>query len=157
MPTFKRILVSHWPYRMIRLGLGVVFVWAGLVKLADPKGFAEMISAYELVPESLLVSVAICLPVLEVVAGLGLIFDVRGSLVTVLGLLVLFVFVLWFGILENLDIDCGCFSPAELAEHGTLRAAMYRDIALMAAAGYLIWWRRVVPVWSPRGLRLKRQ
>jgi uncharacterized membrane protein YphA (DoxX/SURF4 family) len=152
----KRILISPWPYRMIRFVLGVVFVWAGLAKLADPEGFAEIISVYELVPESMLVPVAVGLPVLEVVAGLGLVFDVQGSLSIILGLLTLFVFVLWFGILRDLDIDCGCFSPTDLAEHMTLRQAMYRDFVMLAGALYLFWWRRTVPWWSPRGLRVRK-
>lgn len=154
MPAWKRVLISPWPYRTIRSVLGMVFVWAGLTKLADPEGFAEIISAYELVPESLLVVVAIGLPALEVLAGLGLVFDVQGSLSIIFGLLALFVFVLWFGILRDLDIDCGCFSPSDLAEHTSLRQAMYRDCVMMAGAFYLFWWRRTVPWWSSRGLRL---
>ena len=138
----KNILISSWSYRVIRIGLGMLFVWAGWIKLADPEGFAEIISGYALVPGSLLVPVAIGLPVLEVVAGLGLIFDVRGSRGLIFGLLVMFVFVLWFGILKDLDIDCGCFAPADLKQHGALRSAMYRDLGMMAAVLYLFWWRR---------------
>ncbi len=142
MQIAKNMLVSPWPYRMIRIGLGVLFVWAGLVKLTDPEGFAELISAYGLVPESLLVPVAIGLPALELVAGLGLIFDVRGSLGVISGLLAMFAFVLWFGILKDLDIGCGCFSPAEREQHGSLRFAMYRDLVMLAAVLYLFLWRR---------------
>jgi hypothetical protein len=79
---------------------------------------------------------------LELIAGLGLIFDVKGSLSVILGLLVLFAFVLWFGILKDLDIDCGCFSPDDLAEHNALWSALYRDLAMIIAALYLFWWRR---------------
>jgi len=156
MPGWKKVLFSPWPYRLVRCVIGLIFVWAGAVKLADPKGFAEIISVYHLVPDVLLVPVAIGLPALEVLAGLGLVFDVRGSLLTIVVLLLLFVGVLWFGILKDLHIDCGCFSTAELAEHDTLREAMYRDIAMMVAAGYLFWWRRVVPFWSPRRLPVKK-
>jgi uncharacterized membrane protein YphA (DoxX/SURF4 family) len=156
MPAWKNVLISPWPYRCVRWILGTVFIWAGSLKMADPESFAEIISAYELVPEALLTLVAIGLPALEVLAGLGLVFDVKGSLGVVLGLLALFVFVLWFGILKDLDIDCGCFSPADLAEHMTLRQALYRDFVMMAGGFYLFWWRRMAPKWSPRGLRLKR-
>jgi uncharacterized membrane protein YphA (DoxX/SURF4 family) len=135
---------------MIRICLGVLFVWAGVAKLADLEAFAEVISAYDLVPESMLVPVAIGLPVLELAGGLGLIFDIRGSLGIISGLLALFIFVLWFGILKDLDIDCGCFSPADLKEHSTLRSAMYRDLVMMAAVLYLLWWRRATR-WVPQG------
>jgi uncharacterized membrane protein YphA (DoxX/SURF4 family) len=137
---------------VIRIGLGMLFVWAGWVKLIDPEGFAEIISGYALVPGSLLVHVAIGLPVLEVVAGLGLIFDVRGSRGLIFGLLVMFVFVLWFGILKDLDIDCGCFAPADLKQHDALRSAMYRDLGMMAAVLYLFWWRRATQSFLQRSL-----
>ncbi len=150
MNSLGSMLISLWPYRLIRLGLGVIFVWAGLAKLSDPEAFANIISAYELVPEGLLVPVAIGLPVLELVAGLGLILDVRGSLSITFGLLVMFAFVLWFGILKDLDIDCGCFSADELQEHGALRLAFYRDLGMIVGVLYLFWWRWVVRS-SPRG------
>ena len=156
MPGWKRVLISPWPYRFVRLVLGMVFVWAGSLKLANVEGFAEIISTYELVPETLLPVVAIGLPALEIFAGLGLVLDMRGSLGAIFGLLALFIFVLWFGILKDLDIDCGCFSPADRAEHTTLRQAMYRDFVMMAGAFYLFWWRRMDPKWSPRGLLFKR-
>lgn len=147
----KNILVSPWPYRTIRISIGLLFVWSGLVKLTDIEGFAEIISAYDLVPEGLLVPVAIGIPALELIAGLGLILDARGSLCIIFGLLVMFVFVLWFGILKDLDIDCGCFSPADLREHSTLRSALFRDLWMIGAIFYLFWWRRITRS-SPRGI-----
>jgi uncharacterized membrane protein YphA (DoxX/SURF4 family) len=149
------MLISLWSYRLIRLGLGVIFVWAGLSKLFNMEAFADIIAAYELVPEGLLVPAAIGLPFLELIAGLGLIFDVRGSLSITFGLLVMFAFVLWFGILKDLDVDCGCFSADELSEHSALRAALYRDLGMIVGALYLFWWRRATQS-SPRGALIFR-
>lgn len=50
------------------------------MKLLDPKAFARIISRYELIPDTLLPLVAIGLPVLELVAGIGVLLAVRGSL-----------------------------------------------------------------------------
>jgi len=133
----KNILLPPWLNYLIRVILGSVFLYAGVAKLLDPKAFARVISQYDLVPESLLAPVAIGLPVLEVLAGIGLVLAVRGSLSVIFGLLVMFVFVLWYGILKNLDIDCGCFSPQELKSQASLWHAFYRDIAMIAATGYL--------------------
>jgi rhodanese-related sulfurtransferase/uncharacterized membrane protein YphA (DoxX/SURF4 family) len=141
MQGLTNIVASVWTYRSIRVCLGIIFVWAGVAKLLDLEAFAHVISAYELVPEKFLASVAIGLPVLELIAGFGLIFDVRGSLSIVLGLLLMFAFVLWFGILNDLDIDCGCYSARELKEHGALRSALYRDLGMIAGALYLFGWR----------------
>ena len=151
MHTLKNIFVSSWTYRFVRICLGIIFVWAGLVKLLDVESFANIIAAYELVPENLLAPVAFGLPALELLAGLGLIFDVRGSSTITVGLLVMFALVLWFGILKDLDIDCGCFSADELAEHDSLRSVLYRDLGMIAAGLYLFWWRWAKRS-SPRGI-----
>jgi hypothetical protein len=127
----KSLLVSPLPYRMIRVGLAVLFIFGGGIKLLTPKAFAATISVYGLVPEPLLPFVAIGLPLVEVLAGIGLLFDIRGSLTAISGLLGLFVFVLWYGILKDIDVDCGCFGPEELASQGKLWNAFYRDLILI--------------------------
>lgn len=128
---FTTFLISPWPYRVIRVLLAGLFIFGGGIKLLDPKAFAATISVYGLVPEPLLPFVAVVLPLAEVLAGFGLLFDIRGSLTTILALLGLFVFVLWYGILKNLDVDCGCFGPEELASQGKLWSAFYRDLILV--------------------------
>lgn len=138
---FKKILLSAWSARIIRISLGLIFIYAGISKLFSLKAFAHTISEYNLVPEGLLAPVAIGLPVVEFLAGLGLIFAIRGSLSAIFGLLIMFVFVLWYGILKNLDIDCGCFTPGELKSHTSLWHAFYRDLLMIAAVLYLYWSR----------------
>ncbi len=138
----EALLVSPWPARFFRIGLGVVFVWAGAVKLYAPRAFARTISGYGLVPDELLVPVAIGLPAIEFVAGVGLLLNRRWSFGLVSGLLLMFIAVLGFGIWGELDVDCGCFSQAELDARLGLRIALARDIAMLAVVGYLIFWRR---------------
>lgn len=127
---FKSLMISPRLYRLVRFALAGLFIYGGGIKLLDPKAFAATISVYNLVPEELLPVVAIGLPLIEVLAGIGLLFDIRGSLSTIFGLLAMFVFVLWYGILKNLDVDCGCFGPEELASQGKLWSAFYRDLIL---------------------------
>jgi hypothetical protein len=43
--------------------------------LLEPEIFAVLIDAYGIVPEGLLIPVSIGLPLLEVIAGFGLLFD----------------------------------------------------------------------------------
>jgi hypothetical protein len=137
-------------YAVVRLALAGVFLWAGAIKLADPAAFAGIIRGYALAPEFLVPWLALGLPALEVLAALGLAANVRGSLAAVAGMLLLFLFVLWYGILADLHIDCGCFGPEDLAEQDGLRAAFYRDWLLLAAAGYLHLARRRNPALAPR-------
>ncbi len=148
--------LGPWAYALPRLALGLVFVYAGAVKLLDPYSFGVVIARYGLLPEPLLWPAALGLPALEVLAGLGLLLDLRGSLAVVSGLLVMFAVVLWFGVLQGLDIDCGCFSSDELAEHDGLRQALSRDLAMLAVAIHLYIWRwRRGPHRDRRGWRLR--
>lgn len=134
--------------------MGLLFVWAGVLKLWDWQAFGVVLARYHLLPEPLLLPAALGLPLLEILAGLGLMAEVRGSLSLVSGLLLVFAGALWFGVLQGLEIDCGCFSPGELAEHDGLRQALYRDLGLLVLATYLYWWRwRRGAGFRPRGWR----
>lgn len=133
-----------WSYRLCRWTLGGIFIYAGGIKLLEPEIFATLIEAYGIVPEGLLMPVAIGLPVLEVIAGIGLLFDIRRSLALITGLLVLFMVVLGYGIWLGVDVDCGCFGPEDPeaeAFHG-LRLSLFRDLVMMAGVFFIYGWRR---------------
>jgi len=132
-----------WLYRLCRWTLGGIFIYAGGIKLLEPKIFAFLIEAYGIIPEELLIPVAVGLPLLEVIAGFGLLFDIRGSLGLITGLLVLFMVVIGYGIWLGLDVDCGCFGPEDPeadAFHG-LRLSLFRDLVMMAGVVFFYGWR----------------
>ncbi len=131
------LIFSRWPSRIVRWGLALVFLYAGTVKLMDPKAFARSISQYDLAPDFLLPVLAIGLPIVEILGAVGLIFAVRGSLSLISALLLFFIWVLWYGILNDLDVDCGCFSPEELQVQAGLWQAFYRDLILIGGVIYL--------------------
>lgn len=133
-----------WSYRIVRMALAGLFIYGGVVKLFDPKAFAATISAYELVPEALLPVVAVGLPLIEATAGLALAVDRPWGLHLITGLLALFVFVLGYGILGDLNVDCGCFGAEDLDKQAGLREAFYRDLVLIGiVTPYLYCSRRV--------------
>jgi hypothetical protein len=131
------------PYRLIRWALAVVFLYSGLSKLLDPEAFAAIINAYGLIPETWGMPVAVLLPLIESMTAVCLIWDVRGSLEIITGLLVLFMAILGYGIGMGLDVDCGCFGPDDPQHRGfsSLRPALYRDMVMMAGIIYLYSWR----------------
>lgn len=133
-------LSGRWPYRVGRLLLAGVFIWAGVAKLADPKSFAGVIEAYDLLPGFLVWPMALGLPVVEVLAGIGLAWDVRFSLAVIVGLLLLFVGVLWVWMVKGLAGDCGCRLGELVPEEG-LRGAIHRDLMFLGLAAYLSWCR----------------
>jgi uncharacterized membrane protein YphA (DoxX/SURF4 family) len=128
--------INLWSYRILRIIIGGVFIYSGAIKVMDVKGFARMVSQYGLVPDTFLAPVAYGLPVLEFVAGVGLIFEVPWALTAISGMLIMFIGVLWYGVLRGLDIDCGCFSTEEMMGHDSLRKALHRDIIMVAVCAY---------------------
>ncbi len=133
-----------WLYKLCRWGLGIVFIYAGCVKLLEPGSFAVLIEAYGIVPQVLLMPVAVVLPALEVAGGIGLLCEIEGSLAAITGLLLLFIAILGYGIRMGLDVDCGCFGPDDpeaKAFHG-LRSSLYRDLAMLAGVAFIYGWRR---------------
>jgi uncharacterized membrane protein YphA (DoxX/SURF4 family) len=137
-----------WLYRGVRWGLALVFLYAGLIKLVDPTSFAVIIAAYGLVPESLQMPIAVVLPAIEVLAAIGLMVDLRGSLTLMAVLMAIFIAVLGYGLWMGLDVDCGCFGPEDPeaeAFHG-LRQSLYRDLVMMAGVAfiYIYRWLRTV-------------
>ena len=131
-----RFMTSWLPF-LIRIGLGTVFFYAGATKLMDPKAFARIISQYDLLPEPFLPVAAIGLPLLELLAGIGLILSIRGSFILIFTLLIFFIAILWYGILKDLNVDCGCFSGEELKGQAGLWEAFYRDLIMTGAAIFL--------------------
>jgi uncharacterized membrane protein YphA (DoxX/SURF4 family) len=129
-------------YHFLRLALAGIFIYAGAVKLLEPKAFAHAIAQYDLVPEALLPLVAIGLPALEVLAGLGLILEVRGSLTIIFVLLLIFMVILGYAVWENLDIDCGCFTADELDARHSVRTAFWRDLMMIGVTLFLYWRQR---------------
>ena len=136
--------MSGWIYKLTCWLLGGVFIYAGSTKLLEPKTFAVLIEAYGIVPESLLIPVAIALPALEAAAGIGLLFDIKGSLAVIAGLLGLFIAMLGYGIWIGLDVDCGCFGPEdpEAEAFHSLKISLYRDLIMFAGVAFLYGWRK---------------
>lgn len=128
----------------MRLALGILFIWAAVLKFMDLETFAKTIAAFGLLPKPLVVWAALGLPLLELIAALGLIFDVRGSLAVIAGLLVMFSLVLAYGLWLGLDIDCGCYGPGdpEGEAFASLKSSLYRDLAMLVGVFYMYWWRR---------------
>jgi len=154
-------------YRFSRIAVSIVFIWAGTVKLMDPQNFAQIISAYGLVPQQLLGFVAIGLPVMEILFGIGLIFDLPLTLEAITLMLIVFVSILWFAILKDLSVDCGCFSKKELNSQSNLRLALYRDYIFLGIITVLFairfihkrnifypydfnvhFWKKIIKKWS---------
>ena len=129
----------------IRIVIGGIFIYAGILKMMDPAAFAKAIESFRMVPRAFIAPLAIILPPLEVLAGALWIVN-RASVAaatTILGLCVLFAVALGAAILRGLPTSCGCFGAA--LDGSSPKVALLRDIFFTAATAYWLVLQRCAP------------
>lgn len=97
------------------LVLSVIFASAASHKLKNLSWFRLQVQEYELVPKLLVPIVALILPIIEVIAALGLLWSISRPYAGVLGLVLisLYALAITINLLKGrVDIDCGCSGPA---------------------------------------------
>lgn len=116
--------------RLLRVGLGLLFVYAASTKLADMGQFAEEIANYRMLPASLVPLLAAAVMGLEIVAGTLLVLGTatRASAAVLSALLLVFIVALSQALLRGVDLRCGCFGGSDMATWGTVA----RDVAMLA-------------------------
>ena len=95
---------------IIRLLLGATFIYVSYNKILDPAKFARDISNYHIIPFGLENTIAIILPWLELIIGLGIVLGVciDANIFISGGLLILFIILIAQAILRGFNIECGC-------------------------------------------------
>jgi len=116
-----------------RLTLSGIFIYASLDKIAHPAAFAKDVYNYQILPDALINLTALVLPWLELFLGLCLLAGIwlPGAVLTVNGLMVVFLGALVFNLARGLDINCGCFDTGSAVP--TMSAGFY----LLRDAGFL--------------------
>jgi uncharacterized membrane protein YphA (DoxX/SURF4 family) len=137
------LVFSARTYVVLRWMLCMVFLGSGFIKLMDLKAFATLIGDFGLLPERFHFPAALFFALAEMIAGSALVFDIRGSLGALAGLLLFFMGVLGYGVFMGFDMDCGCFGPSGIALFSGLEGSLYRDALFMAVIGYLYLWRKI--------------
>lgn len=117
-------------YHACRIGLGGLFLYAGLLKASDVASFAGDIARYEILPYRWNYLVAATLPYVEFLAGLLLVANrrVRPAALVAGGLTAVFMLILISVVARGLAIDCGCFGGQG---HTTAAQALWRDAGLL--------------------------
>ena len=147
--TVRQPLLIRFLSFVLRLVVGGVFVYAGVLKILDPAQFANDVANYRLLPSALVNFVAITLPWVETVAGILMVmgFWLPGSALVITGLMGVFLVAIGQALVRGLDIQCGCFGTIEAGKMDTMTLA--RDVALFVFAAWLYW--RASPAESNRG------
>lgn len=145
-----------WPWAglVVRLGLGAVWLFAGLSKLSDAAGSVRAVRAYALLPEAVVPAVGYGLPVLEVGVGLLLVAGLGTRVAAILSAVLLVAFVVGIAAAwaRGLQIECGCFGGGGFAADATAQYPwdIARDVALLALSAALAVRPRTAWAWDNR-------
>ena len=128
-----------------RFVLAATFIFSGYVKAIDPLGtlyklkdYAAAMSLNGLLPDWVLVGVAIALGALEFALGVFMLFAVRRhvvSRITLAFMTVMTVLTLWIFVADPVK-DCGCFGDALKLTNGE---TLLKNIVLIACAALVAW------------------
>ena len=107
----KKFRVLQVVEHVCRLGLGALFVYSALAKISDPEDFARAVMRYGVLPDFTLGLFSLTMPMLELLAGLAMLFTkwLRESALIVSGMLAMFIVALVQALARGLEISCGCF------------------------------------------------
>lgn len=106
--------------------------------------FAKAVKNYDMLPLSLVNFFAIVIPMMELVAGLMLIFGIykKGSAMTITVLLLLFLVALIQAAIRGLDINCGCFSVTDTSTKSDLIIRIVEDVFLLAGVLIILFFHK---------------
>jgi uncharacterized membrane protein YphA (DoxX/SURF4 family) len=133
---------SEWIGLAVRLGLALVWGWAGLAKISDPAEAAQAVRAYEILPESLVKPIGYGLPFLELALALLLLVGLGTRIVAVVSAVLLLTFIA--GITSTwargISIDCGCFGGGGAVDASKTEylQEILRDTGFLLLAAWLI-------------------
>ncbi|MER7584668.1 MauE/DoxX family redox-associated membrane protein [Kitasatospora sp. NPDC097691] len=134
---------SEWVGTAVRLGLAVVWGWAGLAKIADPAEAAQAVRAYEILPESLVKPIGYGLPFLELALAFLLLIGLGVRLVAGVSALLLLVFIAGIASAwaRGISIDCGCFGGGGHVDESQTKylQEILRDTGFLLLSGWLLW------------------
>ena len=105
----KSILDSSYLNYLLRLIMGIVFIYASYSKILDPVSFSSNIHNFGVTPVYIENLIAIVLPWLELFIGLGLITGIkyRASIDISIYLMWAFIILISQAYLRGKSIDCG--------------------------------------------------
>ena len=130
--NIQLLMDSKYLNYIIRLIMGIVFIYASYSKILDPVSFSSNIHNYGVTPIYIENILALVIPLVELFIGFGLITGVkyRASLDISIYLMFLFILLISQAYLRGKSIDCGCFmSEISLEDAATKRFEMLKRIA----------------------------
>ncbi len=134
-------MVAKVALLLIRLLVGGVFIYAGVLKAWETQDFASDIRHYAIIPWSdLVLLLAVYVPWVEIFAGLAVVCRrlYLGGLIAIVGMMLIFTGALTSAWARGLDISCGCFGREKEAIRTHFPALLGRDLGILIGALILL-------------------
>ena len=124
---------------VLRLGLGVMFLYSAWGKLQDPGAFQTIVDNYRMLPAGTTAIFAVTMSMAELLVGAMFLFSkwTREAAFATAVMLAMFMLALAQAQVRGLDISCGCFSESEQGTHALL-SALIRDVLLAIPTIWLL-------------------
>jgi putative oxidoreductase len=119
---------------VLRIAMGLLFIYSGFSKVLDPENFGKVISLYDLSPEILVPYAAVIFSFIEMIIGLLLLFGfkIKASSFLSIILMIFWIIIISISIFRGKSFDCGCF---ELKQFGIAEEiglpVVFRDIVFL--------------------------
>ncbi len=135
----KKLTFPSIFFLLLRISVGVFFLYTGLSKIVFISGFADDIYNYRLFPEFIINLAAVFMPFFEINLGLFIIIGLWLKETTMLVLLSLLSFIIMISsaLIRGLDISCGCFGYGK----GQLETTMMMDIAMFIPLAFSLFYK----------------
>lgn len=134
-------MLKNNPYLSLiaRIIVGTMFIVVGVTKILDPKGFANEIGNYDLLPTYLLNIPAIILPWIEFVVGFMLLIGIKVRANSFIAGILLIIFTIGVIIAwaRGLDISCGCFSAIKEEKVGISKVLQNSGLILLTYISFI--------------------
>ncbi|MCX6968844.1 MAG: DoxX family membrane protein [Verrucomicrobia bacterium] len=128
--------IQIWSVVLIRVVLGITFLFAGAIKASASEEFALALVPFSILPESWTGTFAMALAITEIAAGLLILLPrvhrIGSAMILLLALL--FIGVLTWALSNGLIVSCGCFGGDETPSASAMQLAIFRDIGIASAA-----------------------
>lgn len=126
--------------KIVRIGVGSIFLISCAEKILDPVAFAQIVTGYQLLPPGWVTLAAVIFPWVELFCGLALVFGRfdQGAAFLVCLMMTAFIFISIYNGYRGLNIACGCFSLSA-KEPSHIAVNIIRNLAILIPAAGLLW------------------
>jgi putative oxidoreductase len=134
--------MRYW-FLFLRVLLGATFLYAGVIKASASSRFFLTLTPFTVIPASWLGTISVVLPLIEVAAGLMMIWPKRWGAALIFLLCTLFSVVIGWALANGIIVSCGCFGNDEAPSAAKMALALARDILLAFAAALVFCEERI--------------